>query len=267
MKTRKNSADPRRLFSRVALHALLAGTLAMLAAATAAAEPTFASDEDKFTGDHLRFRTNVNGFTAVSGDTTTPACAPTGSRVAVNRETADDLFVRFLEITDEKDALLNDTDRAGLAACPKTSRVNGFTQYRIAKSALEQHAFRRSGVTFGGLLVPFKYRLGNAKELVSSSAMAPFVGFRTAWFQNWGLSFTPVLAAGLSLVPVTDAGSSTTSTRAAYTLALGARLTSSKNEAFSAGLLFGRDFLSKSDRALDPNVSKPWLSFYVGFSI
>jgi hypothetical protein len=145
--------------------------------------------------------------------------------------------------------------------------VNGFTQYKIAKSALEQHAFRRSGVTFGGLLVPFKYRLGNAKELVSSSAMAPYVGFRTAWFQNWGLSFTPVLAAGLSLVPVTDAGSSTTSTRAGYTLALGARLTSSKNEAFSAGLLFGRDFLSKSDRALDPNVSKPWLSFYVGFSI
>lgn len=250
-----------------ALHALLAATLATVATATVAAEPTFASDEDKFTGDHVRFRTNVNGFIAVAGDPKATFCAPTGSRVAVNRENADELFVRFLEITDEKDALLNDIDRAGLAACPKDARVNGFTQYKIPKATLEQHAFRRSGVTFGGLLVPFKYRLGNAKELVSSSTMAPFVGFRTAWFQNWGLSFTPVLAAGLSLVPVTDAGTSTTSTRAAYTLALGARLTSSKNENFSAGLVFGRDFLSRADRATDPTVSKPWVSFYVGFSI
>lgn len=248
---------------------------AAVISSASAADSTFPSDENKFIGDHLRLRTNVDGFIEVSGDQSKKFCAPVSSRVAVTGETSDELFVRFLDITDEADSLLNDVDKAGLAACPKKDakdakdgrRVNGFTQYKIKRTTIGEHDFKRSGVTFGGLLVPFKYRLGSSKELVSSATMAPFVGFRTAWFQNWGLTFTPVLSAGLSLVPVADAASNSTSTKAAYTLAAGVRLTSSKNEAFSAGVLFGRDFLNKADRAMDASVNKPWASFYVGFAI
>jgi hypothetical protein len=133
-------------------------------------------------------------------------------------------------------------------------------------TALNPLDHRRSGVKFGGLVVPFKFRLGSAKDLVSSSTVAPYVGFRTAW-NTFGLTFTPVLAAGLSLVPIADPQNNTTTSKAAYTLAVGIRLTSTKNESFNAGLLFGRDFLSRTDRDADPAATRPWASFYLGYSL
>jgi hypothetical protein len=65
-------------------------------------------------------------------------------------------------------------------------------------------------------------------------------------------------------VPITDPATNQTETKNALTMAFGMVLTSSKNQKFSAGILFGWDFLSEADQARDPNVEKPWLSFYVG---
>ena len=232
-----------------------------------AADAAIASDNDSLSGDHLRLRTNANGFLSLADTSAAARCAPAGSRAAVSAETADEVFLRFLSVTDEDDTLLTADDKAALAACPKANRVNGFTQYKIPKASLRAYDFKRSGITFGGLVVPFKYRLGSSKELVSSSTVAPFIGFRTAWLQGFGLTFTPVVAAGLSLVPVADATTNSTSTKSAYTVAVGLRLTSSKNENFSAGLIYGRDYLSRVDREADPSVRKPWASFYLGYAM
>lgn len=225
------------------------------------------SDGNKLTGDHIRLQTNVTGFIPLdAGSTDISKCAPIGSRIAVSEETTTDIFLRFISITSDSDTLLTQTDKDALNACPISDRVNGYSQYKLPKAKLVQTSYQRSGVTFGALVVPFKYRLG-AKELVSSSAIAPYVGFRTAWMQGFGMTFTPILAAGLSLVPVTDAGTSTTTTKSAYTLAAGLRLTSSKSENFSAGLILGRDFLNKVDKVGDKNADKPWVSFYLGYAL
>lgn len=251
-----------QLFAAAALWALISSSW------VADAAPNIPSDQDKLIGDHLQLRTNVSGYTVVGATSGSPSyCAPLGSRIEIGNETNDDVFVRFLTITDESDVGLNAVDKAALSACPKEQRVNAYTSYKLPKTTVAQNEFKRTGVTFGGLVVPFKFRLGKPKELVSSSTVAPFVGFRTGWLQGWGLTFTPVVAAGLSLVPVADSTSNTTSTKSAYTIAFGVRLTSSKNEAFSAGLLYGRDFFNKADRDLDPSVAKPWVSFYLGYSI
>lgn len=190
--------------------------------------------------------------------------------MAISDDDGTLLYVRFLSVSDESDKLLDQSDNEALKACPKGAdgrRVNTFTAYTIARADFHHLDYKRSGISFGALVVPFKFRLGSSKELVSSSTVAPFMGFRTAWFTSFGLTFTPVVAAGLSVVPVADATSSTTESKSAYTLAAGFRLTSTKNDQFNAGLLFGRDFLNKVDRERDPAVAKPWLSFYLGYAL
>lgn len=239
-----------------------------LAADEGIKQPSFPADNGVLKGDHAQFRTTVDGFKALplSADSKV-LCAPAGAKAAITGESTDDLLVRFLSLPATTDLLLIDNERAALAQCGEDQRVRLGTQYVLPREVLMRHDFVRTGVSFGGLVVPFKYRVGRDKELVSSATVAPYVGFRTGWMQSFGLTFTPVLAAGLSLVPVPDAASSSTTTKPAYTLALGIKLSSSKNDAFTAGLLYGRDFLNKSDVAADPKLHKPWLSFYVGASI
>lgn len=226
-----------------------------------------ASDDSKFVGDHLRLRTNVHKFHDVNDNSAPPKdyCAPVATRLDVGSETTDQVTVRVLKMLD--DTATGD-DKIALEACKSghESLVNTYTSYTLAKTELAENEYTRTGVSFGGLVVPFKYRLGKSKELVSSSAVAPYFGFRTGWGQSLGLTVTPVVAAGLSLVPVTDSTNKTTATKAAYTAAVGFRVTSSKNDTFSAGLLFGRDFLNKADRDTDPTVKKPWASFYLGYA-
>ncbi len=223
------------------------------------------SDENKLVGDHVRLLTNIGGFKPFptgSGE----FCAPAGSRLAVSDEDGTTLYVRFLSITNEDDTFLGASFKEALKQCPPAMRVNDFTAYKLARTSLQHLDYRRSGISFGGLVVPFKFRLGSSKELVSSASIAPYVGFRTASFA-FGLSFTPVLAAGLSLVPVADPSTNSTSSKSAYTLAIGFRLASSKNENFNAGFLIGKDYLSAADRALDPSVTEKWISIYLGYSM
>ncbi len=68
------------------------------------------------------------------------------------------------------------------------------------------------------------------------------------------------------LVPVSDPAGGN-STRTAFTLATGFVMGSSKNEDFQAGILVGRDFLGRNDRARDPGSKNLWVSFYVGFAL
>ena len=226
-------------------------------------------DRDALGGDHLTLRTNAYGFKEASSDKPADKCAPQGSTLRVLQELNGMVTVQFRDIPDQPRGVLGtpQVTQEALDACKADKRVNTYTAYQISRTALEGFGFRRSGVTFGGLVVPFKYRLGGDKGIVSSSTVAPYVGFRTSYLQGYGVSFTPVLSAGLGLVPVTDPNQDKTDTKPAFSMAIGIVMTSSKNDQFNAGLVFGRDLLSKSDRALDPNVDKPWLSFYLGVAM
>lgn len=238
--------------------------LSALAQSNSTAFPT---DKDSLDGDHLRLRTNVSGFKDSGSTETTPKlfCAPVGTGMAVREELSDgNLVVRFYDIPSEP---AGEVTKEALAACKPEDRVNLYTSYTILKNKLMTFDFKRSGVAFGGLVIPFKFRLGGDRGVVSSSTVAPYVGIRTRYLQGFGVSFTPVLSAGLGLVPVSNSATNTTETKSALSFAAGFVMTSSKSEQFTAGLVVGRDVLSKSDSALDPNVNKAWLSFYLGVAM
>ena len=234
-------------------------------------------------GDHMELVANLDGFkeTVIDKKTgiekTMTKCAPLGAKFAINNidPTKQVIDLNFLDVEQKRIHWYNnlfsrqdtvEKEKRALAACEAANRVNDYTSYQIENTKLASAAVKRTGIAFGMLVVPFKFRLGNAKDLVSSSTVAPYVGFRTSWAQSFGLRFTPIVSAGLGMVPVADASGKGTSTKAAFSTAAGLLLTSNKSEQFSVGALIGRDFLGRTDREADSAVSKLWVSFYIGLA-
>ena len=249
---------------------------------------SYPSSEDRFDGDELKLRTRARGFVELDGGSTETHCAPSSSEVKVFSEKGDDLKLRFLTVAPniknpakpeklkadateaEKAAAVRAvaTKNAELGECASDDPlVRPNIAYRVSKALLvDSAAFRRTGFSFGALVVPFKFRTG-VKEIIPSATVAPYVGWRTGWFSSWGLTFTPLVSAGLGLVPVADPTTGQAETKSALSFSTGLVVHSSKNDGFQAGLLLGRDYLGKADTALDPGSKKLWLSFYVGYSM
>jgi hypothetical protein len=233
------------------------------------ADASFPADEDSYNGDLLKLRVTVGAFRQVDADGRV-FCAPKGSVLTVSDEDEGVLSVRFKKVPKDdnpKPTRLIEENPTGeaLKACSAASLVNDFTQYEIDRATLLKYDFRRTGVTFGALVVPFKFYLSGERKITASSTIAPYLGFRGP--SVFGLTLTPVVSAGLGLVPVTDPNSGETETKSALSTAIGLVLTSTKNDAFNAGVVIGRDFLSRSDEASDPNVDEPWFSLYVGYKL
>lgn len=233
---------------------------ALSTASPAQAEQSFASDNGSYKGDKITTYAGTNGFKIGA----TNICAPKNTTLYVTNDDGKVVTGYVTSVpSDDKD----------IATCPRRSGNDNFTpelkegqQLIISREDIEAAWVRRTGFTFGGLVVPFKYRIAS-RELVGSGAVAPYIGWRTGYGQLLGINITPIVAAGLSLVAVPRQEAEGTDTKAAFTSAFGFRLTSTKNDQFSGGVLFGRDFLNKQDRLTDKNANKPWLSVYLGVSI
>jgi len=235
---------------------------ALLVSASALAQSTIASDNNSFSGDHVRVQTHAIGFIESGRSTEIVKCAPAQSGFSIRQETTDTYTVRFYDIPAIKKEEMEKTDLG--KECWAKGFVSTDASYTIAKKKFLEYDYKRSGVTFGGLVVPFKARLGGDKAISSSSTVAPYLGFTSRYLQGFGLSLNPIVTAGLAFVPIVDPATNTSESKAAFSYGAGFVLTSSKNEKFHAGLIVGADVLSSSDRAKDPNASKAWISFYLG---
>lgn len=217
----------------------------------------FPSSKGTAEGDHQELTSDVYpvppAFNGVPGD----RCAGMGSRYTVDQVTKDYVFITFTKIAKP----------AGEGTCPAGALpVSEASQYKLPIETYLRIGYKSTGVAFGGLVVPFKFRLGDDKKLVSSATIAPYIGLRWYKLQYFGMECIPVFSAGLALVPVSAADGKTTDTKAAFSTAIGFTVNSQKNPDFSAGVLLGKDFLSKSDRAIDPSINKLWISAWVGIS-
>jgi len=235
--------------------------------ASAFAAGQIVSDQGSLSGDHLRADTHIIGFKESGTDGRQLMCAPRGSGFSIRRESDDakTLTVLFYDIPKENEEDMKKTDLG--TRCLVAGLVRKETSYTIQRDVLDDFSYKRSGVTFGGLVVPFKFRLGGDNAVTASSTVAPYLGFTTRYLQGFGLTLNPVVMGGVAMVPVADPATNTTETKTGFSFGVGFVLKSSKNQDFNAGLIIGRDIMSSSDRARDPNVDKAWLSFYLGISM
>jgi hypothetical protein len=125
----------------------------------------------------------------------------------------------------------------------------------------------RSGLEYGVLVVPFKVQLSGGKAITGSSTVGGYLGYDFPWM-NVGVTFRPVIFAGLS--PTSVPSSSGTSTSASSTsqtlmgLSYGFGVVSViKQSSFQVGLICGFDHTDSTSYAYN---DKPWLSFEIGYS-
>ncbi|WP_162932173.1 glycoside hydrolase family 19 protein [Solimonas sp. K1W22B-7] len=224
----------------------------------------FASSKGKLAGDKARFRANAGPFKKRYGTGTDKEyCATAGSVARISKEVDTDVYLRFTQIGSVDNDLDTPSTKA-LEDCKGDDLVATGIAYKIPRADFESMEISLRGFEYGGLIVPFKYYLGGEKSIKSSATIAPYVGYH--WPIFWGLTFTPIAAAGVGMVPV-EGASGETENKTALSTAIGMVITSAKSEEYKAGIVFGKDFLSKTDRANDETVGKVWFSLYLGVSI
>jgi hypothetical protein len=237
----------------------------MTAHAETASAEKYASSGAVQNGDHFQLKSDAGGISIIDGGGNTSFyCAPHASKFTYIRNVSGLVIIRFRKVTASASALNPEEKNDGRCRAPNV--VNTDVRYSVPEAEFSNWEYSSNGVTFGGLVVPFKFRLGGVNEIVSSTTIAPYVGW-TFTDIAYGMTFSPIVSAGLGLVPVVDSATKLTNSKAAFSTALGFVVTSSKNESFQAGFLVGRDFLGRTDRTSDPTVDKMWVSFYLGYKI
>lgn len=144
--------------------------------------------------------------------------------------------------------------------------INEYTTYEVSKEYLAHVPFKRAGIRFGALTVPFKYRLGGDRKIITSPVIAPYVAYQTGIGYTFGLNFTPLISAGVTTIKVADTDNKEREI-AAFSAGAGFRVNSTADERFGLGVLIGKDFVSSDDKAKDSNLTKPWMSLYVSYDL
>jgi hypothetical protein len=181
-------------------------------------------DDNQLTGEVLKFRTNAFPFKAIGSNDV--FCAPAKSKARIKKQDKDgSVYVYFKDSPEDENR-----------NCVEPLVTKG-VQYTIAREQLDQFTYKRKGIVYGGLVVPFKYYLGGDKRISASSTIAPYVGLKGLAHYG-GAHITPIFSAGLGLVPVNkmttgDDGmiSTSTDTKSALSVAAGLVLTHEKNKA------------------------------------
>lgn len=225
----------------------------------------YASSSGQMIGDQVRIKSDVKGFEVVGAPESNPAkqyCAGEESELRINGRNNHYTFVEFKE---EKE--IKNPGARKLVCTEGTEMVQTGVTYRISNDTFDWVRKKTSGVAFGALVVPFKFRLGSDSKLISSSTIAPYVGYRFKGLQGASMEAIPIISAGLGIIPVNNPVTDETETKTGLSTSVGFIFTSEKSSSFNAGILIGKDFLDRADRIKDPGVSKPWVSIWLGVAV
>ncbi|WP_370307295.1 hypothetical protein [Sinimarinibacterium flocculans] len=226
-------------------------------------------------GDIHKLTSSMFGLYRVEDvDQTKEFCAPSGSAFRIGPTQPNGLV--SLTITalptktkDEKDLYDEKGDLIDAQAkrlCKKADStdvdwVDSHFKYMATAIDIASSDAYKTGVTFGALVVPFKYYIGDDAKFSASSTVAPYLGF--TFGNRWGMNMSFLLSAGLGLTPINDSQGET-ETKPALSTAMGLLLTSQKNSRWSSGIVVGKDFVSDADRDRDPVSDDAWISVFVG---
>jgi hypothetical protein len=216
-------------------------------------------------GDRISFPVNVRGRTLNTPPTA--LCIPAKTALRVNSytkgkddKTADQYVVSLATVFAPPEDC--DTTESPAKLLPKGEPIS------LLKVNLppENRGFPRPsiyGLTYGGLVVPFKYHLRGSKEFKGGSSVAPYVGYRFDE-NDLGLGVKAIAFAGISSVDVAQNvdGQAKSQSLAGYSYGVG--LLGSIQNSFQMGLILGADRVSKSANYADNG--RWWLALSIGYA-
>lgn len=149
--------------------------------------------------------------------------------------------------------------------CDGSAVVRQDTPIEIESTAFKEAYPNRYGITFGGLVVPFKYQVAGSKDFKGGSSVGAYIGYR---FDNniWGFELKPIVFLGGGTVAVEQNIDGVKKVQNLAGFSAGIGLIGSFKEKFQIGLVLGADRVNKSAGYIDNGKGWIALSFGVPFS-
>jgi hypothetical protein len=209
------------------------------------------NDQENYLGDAIRCLLDVKASTVTTIQTKTTEektiCIPGLTRMEV--------------IGQDNEGLIVILKSKAIDCLSKKELKSGGVGYRIKKDDLKNKGFMRVGITYGTLVLPFKYQLTGNQDFTGSSTVGGYVGYRWEWMHNLGTTLTPIVFAGASLIPVNETNENNSSTLG---FSCGGGIIATLKGAFQMGVVFGIDRVgSNANYQYNDN---GWVSLEIGYT-
>lgn len=119
-----------------------------------------------------------------------------------------------------------------------------------------------TGLTYGTLLVPYKYQFGGDKSFSGNASLGGYIGFKQDRTTITGAAVEYVLFAGMSPISVQKVENGQKSTQTLTGFTTGVAIIGTVNKTFQVGAVLGWDHTSGNDYV---NNHKPWIAFAIGY--
>jgi hypothetical protein len=204
------------------------------------------NDQDNYYGDKLRTAVNVPATEREGGK---PVCIPGRTALTVIGQDDKQFYVKV------------NGDKA-VKGCDDNTTLSPNIAYVITKDDLNRSGVARTGLTYGALVVPFKYQMSGGHDFTGSASVGGYAGYRMEWLHELGVTATPIAFMGASNVSVPDNAGGTSQNVMGFTYGLG--LIGTFKGAFQSGVVLGWDRVGKSVGYQYNN--RPWLAIEIGYS-
>ena len=215
------------------------------------------NDKTNYLGDKIKFQTDMYvekvDMKSKNKDVS-PACVPAFSTLR---------GIGTLKVgADTRPAFIITNVEGGGSCDDKKVRVNDVVLVKLED--LNSTPPDRYGLTYGALLVPFKYHLGGSKSFTGSTSVGGYLGFRQDRSGRTGLALEYIGFIGAATVPVaqTTNGQSTTQNMSGVTYGIG--ILGTVKGSFHMGVVFGADRVNASAHYEDNG--KPWVAVEIGYA-
>lgn len=149
----------------------------------------------------------------------------------------------------------------GAGGCdPKLGALAEGDVVLIDPKVLQQLPPNRFGLSYGTLLVPYKYQIKGDKSLSGGASLGGYLGYREA-FSGYSSRF--VVFGGVTKVDVPKTSDGQTQIESVAGLSYGVGWLGTVKDSFQLGLVIGADRVGKS--AAYVNNGKTWLALSLGF--
>ena len=235
-----------------------AGTIELTAVAPRSDQSNYMSDKVTFQFDMSVTRIDMS----VEPRVVTAACAPAGTRfrgigaVMVDKSQTPSPVFRAYNVPKPATTLISGRCAVGVNLVREGDIV------LIAPEDLKMLPPDRYGLTYGTLLVPYKYHFSGS-DFGSGASVGGYLGYRWDRSGVIGIALHPVVFVGAATIPVSQVNNGQVKTENMAGISYGIGLLGSVKDEFQLGIIIGADRVNKSaDYRYN---GKVWLAISLGF--
>lgn len=206
------------------------------------------NDQENYYGDHIRLSVNIP---ATERDNPSENhCIRGHTKLIVIGQNETHFFVK----------LKGDIDVPGCNVSTDTIHPN--IAYAITKENVGKSGPARTGVTYGALVIPFKWQTSGNKDFTGSASVGGYAGYRFEFLRALGITATPIAFAGASNISVPGATGANPQNVMGFSYGLG--MIATFKGAFQLGGVIGWDRVGANTTYQYNN--KPWIALEIGYA-